>query len=111
MQITESLSHKIKVLPFWAMISVLFIHSNTLGAFEVASWNVFLQRLLTRSLSSWAVPFFFMVSGFWFANGNYDGWSSFLQKSQNITDSLYLLGKLSSRTFPMWWTYITKCEN
>lgn len=81
MQVTESLSRKIKVLSFWAMISVLFIHSNTLGTFpEVASWNVFLQRLLTRSLSSWAVPFFFIVSGFWFANGNYDGWYSFLQK-------------------------------
>lgn len=81
MQVTESLSRKIKVLSFWAMISVLFIHSNTLGAFpEAASWNVFLQRFLTRALSSWAVPFFFIVSGFWFANGKYDGWYSFLQK-------------------------------
>ena len=65
MQITESLSHKIKVLSFWAMVTVLLVHSNTLGTFsEAASWNVFLQRLLTRRLSSWAVPFFFIVDAY-----------------------------------------------
>jgi len=48
------------------MVTVLYIHSNTMGSFEMARWNVYVQRFLTRGISDWAVPFFFCLSGFWF---------------------------------------------
>lgn len=95
MPVTTELSLKIKTLSFGAMVSVLFIHSNTLGIFpEAAEWNVFLQRLLTRTLTSWAVPFFFMVSGFWFATGSYENWYKFIKKKVQTLLVPYLLWAL-----------------
>lgn len=62
---------KISVLSFLAMIGVVYIHHNAVGTIEPAPWNAFLQAFLTRGLTDWAVPFFFVVSGFWFTRGRY----------------------------------------
>ena len=59
-------SRKITVLSVWAMISVLVIHSKALSS-SSADWNIFIQWFFTRALAKWSVPFFFAVSGFWFA--------------------------------------------
>lgn len=68
----ERLSKKISVLSFLAMIGVVMIHSNTLGTMlNAAGWNIVIQKILTRTFTAWAVPFFFVVSGFWFARGRY----------------------------------------
>ena len=67
----EKISRKITVLSFLAMVSVVYIHHNAIGTFEPAQWNAIIQGLLTRGISDWAVPFFFMVSGFWFARSSY----------------------------------------
>lgn len=59
------LSRKISVLSFWAMVSVVIIHSKALSG-TPAALNVFLQWFITRGLAKWSVPFFFAVSGYWF---------------------------------------------
>ena len=68
--VSPELSRKITVLSFLAMIGVIYIHHNAVedGA---ATWNAVAQGFLTRGLTDWAVPFFFVVSGFWFARGAY----------------------------------------
>ena len=60
----ETLSRKITVLSFLAMVSVVHIHHNAVGTFEPARWNAIIQGFLTRGISDWAVPFSFIVSGF-----------------------------------------------
>ena len=52
-------------MSFAAMVTVILIHSKTNGA-SAAAWDVFIQTLLNRGLSDWAVPFFFVASGYWF---------------------------------------------
>lgn len=64
----EYMSHKSRIVSFWAMVAVTLIHSNTIGTFpEASGWNVFAQTLFTRALTSWAVPAFFLTSGYWHA--------------------------------------------
>lgn len=72
MKVNEQFSKKIAVLSFLAMISVVYIHHKAVGnAPHVAAWNAVAQRFCTRALTDWAVPFFFVVSGFWFARSAY----------------------------------------
>lgn len=59
------LSRKFHVLSFWAMLSVIVIHSKALSG-NPATWDIFVQWLFTRALAKWAVPFFFATTGFWF---------------------------------------------
>lgn len=93
----ELLSKKISVLSFLAMIGVVMIHSNTLGTMSVAAgWNIVIQKILTRTFTAWAVPFFFVVSGFWFARGRYiqengGGLKIFLLKKMKTLLIPYLL--------------------
>ncbi len=50
------------------MIAVVMIHSKTASSGDgCAAWNAWLQSLLGYSLPSFAVPFFFIVSGMFFA--------------------------------------------
>ena len=66
MNMTENLSRKIKVVSYWAMFSVILIHSHSLP--DKSNTVVqFIQMFFTRSLTDWAVPFFFLVSGYFFA--------------------------------------------
>jgi surface polysaccharide O-acyltransferase-like enzyme len=67
----EKISRKITVLSFIAMICVVMIHSHAIGTIEnPASWCVFIQSLFMRTATNWAVPFFFIVSGYFFASRN-----------------------------------------
>lgn len=61
-------SLKIRVMAFLGAVAVVVIHSNSLESItdplwagRVGNWIGYLQR--------WAVPFFFMVSGFFFDRG------------------------------------------
>ena len=70
--IDNTVSRKIKVLSSVAMVAVVMIHSHALGTFErPAPWCLFLQTFLFRAITSWAVPFFFVVSGYFFAKCAY----------------------------------------
>lgn len=65
-------SRKCAWLSVFAMASVVILHSTAcLTVEKPAAWNVFVQYLVTRSFTYWAVPFFFAMSGFWFARGRY----------------------------------------
>ena len=89
MKVSDGTSRKVTVLSFVAMVCVVMIHSHAIGTFEhPAAWCVFMQTLLMRTATNWAVPFFFAVSGFFFAARN-------LQKSPCCVWGGYgqLLGK------------------
>ena len=69
---TNYLSRKCRVLSFLAAIAVVAIHSDcTFVMDSPASWNLFIQKLFCQRLTKWAVPFFFLLSGMWFARGAY----------------------------------------
>lgn len=71
MEVDKQFSRKIRVLSFVAAIAVVLIHSNTYGT-NASDWNVFVQTLLSKGITGWAVPFFFLVSGFWFGRSTND---------------------------------------
>ena len=69
------------------MVCVVMIHSYAIGSLErPAAWCVFAQTFLMRTATNWAVQFFFVVSGFFFAVHN-------LNKSWNGGGYVKLLGK------------------
>lgn len=65
------IGRKIAVLSFLAMVGVVYIHHNAIGTAEPAHWSRVAQTFFTRALTDWAVPFFFVMSGFRFARGRY----------------------------------------
>lgn len=70
MLISDYLSQKIKLLSIFAMISVIFIHVNNLSLVNNPKpWFVFFSDWFFTGLQMWAVPFFFLVSGFFFDRG------------------------------------------
>ncbi len=52
-------------LSVMAMGSVVLIHAGAGDRSELAAWSVILQNLFTKELVAWAVPFFFIQSGYW----------------------------------------------
>lgn len=61
----DHVKQKIRILSFVAMIAVVIIHSNTIGTLpNPSAWNVWFQQAFSRLGTSWAVPFFFVISGF-----------------------------------------------
>ena len=67
-KVDKVLSRKVTALSFVAMVCVVMIHSHAIGTHENPKpWCVFVQALLMRTATDWAVPFFFVVSGFFFA--------------------------------------------
>lgn len=72
MRVAADFSHKMTCLAVLATISVVYIHSTAyLTMQNPARWNVFVETLITRSFTRWAVPFFFAASGFWFGRSEY----------------------------------------
>lgn len=66
-------SDKMKIMAFLAMISVAIIHSmavETCGD-SVSRINFLFRHFVCRSLTDWAVPFFYAASGFWFGRSGY----------------------------------------
>ena len=60
-------SLKVSRLSFFAMLAVMFIHSSDIiGGGDVVTRETVLLHFVGSSLTSWAVPFFFVVSGFFF---------------------------------------------
>lgn len=68
MGINPALSASLRVLSFVAALFVVAIHSNSIHyAVNPAGWSVSFHRLFCNVLSSWAVPYFFFASGFFFS--------------------------------------------
>lgn len=60
------ISRKCRWLSVVAMFAVIIIHCNSIGTFADASyWNRFFQQAFSRVGTSWAVPMFFVISGYW----------------------------------------------
>lgn len=64
-------SYKVRVLSFIAAIMVVLIHGSAASAGGVSAWNACVHNFATQQLTCVAVPFFFVMSGFWFARGAY----------------------------------------
>lgn len=73
--ITPRLSRKMSALYFFAIIWVAVIHCATVSETS-AVWNIFLQRVLTEGFAGWAVPFFFISSGFWLGRSAASVWGA-----------------------------------
>ena len=73
--ITPRLSRKMSALYFFAIIWVAVIHCATMSETS-AVWNIFLQRVLTEGFAGWAVPFFFISSGFWLGRSAASVWGA-----------------------------------
>lgn len=67
----KAFSNKAKVLSFVAAIMVVLIHGSAASAGGVSAWNVCLHNFFSQQITCVAVPFFFVMSGFWFARGRY----------------------------------------
>lgn len=109
----QSLSYKCKVLSFVAMVCVVMIHSHAIGTYEQPSaWCVFVQTLLMRTATNWAVPFFFVVSGFFFAAHNLPkmriggGYVELLQKKVRTLLVPYLLWTIIGTAISMTLTIV-----
>lgn len=73
MVVPKEFSRKISVLSFVSSILVVLIHANTEFEYKMSdSWGGGIADFLSCNLALFAVPFFFLVSGFFFGNaGNY----------------------------------------
>lgn len=91
----EYTSRKISVLNSLATIAVVIIHSNSLEDIKSPSWAFWIGNTIAF-LQHWAVPFFFMVSGFFFDRAFSDkpiwtNWLPFLRKKLKSLAVPYLL--------------------
>lgn len=60
-------SRRIVIISNLAMFSVVLIHSNSILSYpEAGVGNRYIHYLFAECLCSWAVPFFYVVSGFFF---------------------------------------------
>lgn len=88
--IDEYLSRKIKILSLFAIIAVVYIHSNSSeplmqlpGSVIEGDFNInsFVQFFIANGLTRFCIPLFFCISGFlFFRPGSGDGIKSFLVK-------------------------------
>jgi len=68
----RNFGEKVALVSLIAMFGVVAIHSNTEEAIHGApQWFYFIDKLLTQAFTKFCVPFFFVVSGFFFARGAY----------------------------------------
>jgi len=76
MHLSETLSRRIVWCSFWGALAVIFIHSQTWsGMPEGAAFFRILQQAVHSRLTSFAVPMFFVISGYFFQAGCEDGFT------------------------------------
>lgn len=93
---TQYLSDKFKLLSFFLIILVLFIHSGFhTNEIEGMFWNIFVQDVISAKIATLAVPLFFIISGYLFFINITDGFLSIKRKIKTRIRSLfvpYILG-------------------
>jgi len=84
MQINTFVSDKIKVLSFFSILLVLYIHSG-FHTFELNGTiiNVYVQTAISGRIGRCAVPLFFMISGYLFFYKGMDGLESVFKKMKS----------------------------
>ena len=92
--ISSYTSSKLKWLTLIATLTVVWIHSNAIAFLPNTSrLTSFTAHFLMIRMTAWAVPCFFMVSGFLFTYSYQNSYRRFLGKKNKIFNvSLFLLG-------------------
>jgi surface polysaccharide O-acyltransferase-like enzyme len=98
--IDQYLSRKIKILSLFAIVAVVYIHSNSSEPLmqmpgsviaEDPNINSFVQFFIANGLTRFCIPLFFCISGFlFFRPGAGDGLNSFLAKIAKRLKTLVL---------------------
>ena len=70
-KIPREFSEKVYKLSFVCACLVVLLHVNATLVSSPAKWNVVLHDFFCVQMCYFAVPFFFVVSGFFFARGQY----------------------------------------
>lgn len=92
---TEEISRKLRIISFIATIGVVIIHTNHLERLVGTPFAWWVGNIIGY-LNRWAVPYFFVISGFFFERA-FQGqkilpyWGSFLQKKKYALFVPYLL--------------------
>lgn len=112
--IDDYLSRKIKLLSFFAIIAVVYIHANSIeplmqrpGSVIEGDFNInsFVQVFITNGLARFSVPLFFCISGYlFFRLGGGDGINRFLVK---ITKRLKTI-VLPFLIWSFFWFFVTR---
>ena len=85
----KNLSDKLRVLSFFSIIMVVYIHSYYLEG-ESYKQNEFIQVLIGQGICRVAVPFFFTISGYLFFIKIKDGFMSVLIKIRKRITTLFI---------------------
>jgi len=85
------LSEKITRLSFLAAVMVVLLHATQMLCTDAVTHGNWLYRILTGPVTGWAVPFFFMVSGFWFGEKDVADWRLFYGKKLKTLVVPYVL--------------------
>ena len=81
MSIDQTISSRLKALSILAMMAIVWLHGYAIiRKTEVSPWNYSLETFFWRQLTTWAVPAFFMMSGYFFSWSYRNGYKAFLQK-------------------------------
>ncbi|MBR4220523.1 MAG: acyltransferase [Victivallales bacterium] len=97
LSIDQTISSRLKSLSVLAMIAILWLHGYAIiRTSEVSQWNYAFETFLWRQLTTWAVPTFFIMSGFFFSWSYRDGYHAFLKKKTRQLLIPYLLWCLYS---------------
>ncbi len=77
----KCISNRLKVLAIWAMLAVIWLHGYPLlNSPNAAKWNYLLQSFLWRHITTWAVPAFFIMSGYFLCWSLRNGYKAFYIK-------------------------------
>lgn len=98
MKTSQWLSEKMTAMAFWAIVAVAVDHSRNFGA-RTPQIVVAIESYVSLGLTQWAVPFFFIVSGFWFGRSSWTGYWSVLKKKARTLLVPYLLWCLMGTLF------------
>ncbi len=111
---TQYLSDKIKVISFFSIILVLYIHSDfhdypheILGM----TYNHYLQDFVSKMIGRCAVPIFFAISGFLFFLHTEDGICSILLKIKKRIRTVLIPFIIASLVFPFFFIILSFFPN
>ena len=86
--ISIRLSNKIKVVSFFSIIQVVFLHANIIS--YSTGHSKYVQEVLTEEITRIAVPFFFLISGYLFFINADGSWAFFRNKMKRRVNSLVI---------------------
>lgn len=89
MQLSREYSKIINIVKVLCMFGVIYIHASVVPYVDCSPFILYYQQFVTRVLTSFAVPGFFMCSGFLYFL-NFNGFDSYSRKSISRFKSLVI---------------------